>query len=158
MALCSDPNLPPRLKQGLSRLLQQLAENDHDAPCLLGQQPVPRWSRTPLFFMLGYIARADGRVSEVDIACAEALMQALKLNRRQRRRAIRCFHRGKRVKRLPLHLGLSLHLSQWFWPGPALRVGLCLCHAAQVSGPPSRSRRYRCEDALHQIGLPPGCG
>lgn len=158
MTTRSDPGLPPRLQQALPRLLQQLADNGHDAPGLLGQQPLPRWARAPLFFLLGYIARADGRVTEADIACAEAMMHALKLNRRQRRRAIRCFYKGKRAQRLPPHLGLSLYLSQWLWPGPALRVAACLCHAAQVSGPPGQSRRYRCEDALQQIGLPPDVG
>lgn len=154
MATRSDPDLPPRLQQALTRLLEQLADNDHDLPRLLGQQPLPRWSRAPLFFLLGYIARADGRVTEADIACAESIIRALDLNRRQRRHAIRCFHKGKRVQRLPPHRGLSLHLSQWLWPGPALQVAACLCHAALAAGRPSRARRYRCEDALHQIGLP----
>ncbi len=46
------------------------------------------------FTLLGYIAKSDGRVSEAEIAQAEALFQQLRLNPAQRQAAIQQFHRG----------------------------------------------------------------
>ncbi|HEX7339368.1 MAG TPA: co-chaperone DjlA [Rhodanobacteraceae bacterium] len=49
----------------------------------------------PLFAMLGAVAKADGRVSESEIAVAEKLMQHWRLTPEQRRVAIAGFNRGK---------------------------------------------------------------
>ena len=46
------------------------------------------------FVMLGYIAKADGRVSETEIAQAEAMFTQLRLTPTQREAAIRRFKRG----------------------------------------------------------------
>jgi DnaJ like chaperone protein len=47
------------------------------------------------FQLMGYIAKADGRVSEQEIATARAAMDHLRLNAAQRRSAIDCFTEGK---------------------------------------------------------------
>lgn len=47
------------------------------------------------FQLLGYVAKADGRVSEQEIAAARAVMDHLQLNTVQRRAAIECFTEGK---------------------------------------------------------------
>ena len=47
------------------------------------------------FQLMGYIAKADGRVSEPEIAVARAMMDHLQLNATQRRAAIDCFTEGK---------------------------------------------------------------
>jgi DnaJ like chaperone protein len=49
----------------------------------------------PLFALAGAVAKSDGRVSEREIAVAEALMQRMGLNRDQRQRAIEKFQSGK---------------------------------------------------------------
>lgn len=49
-----------------------------------------------LFELLGHVAKADGRVSEAEVAAVETLMVRLSLDDRARRRAIECFNRGKR--------------------------------------------------------------
>jgi DnaJ like chaperone protein len=49
----------------------------------------------PLFALAGAVAKSDGRVSEREIAVAEALMQRMGLNPGQRQRAISKFHSGK---------------------------------------------------------------
>lgn len=49
----------------------------------------------PLFELLGAIAKADGRVSEREIAIAERTMALLELDQERRRRAIDAFNRGK---------------------------------------------------------------
>lgn len=48
-----------------------------------------------LFFVLGKLAKCDGRVSEAEIAWVEQLMQRLYLNPQQRQEAIRHFNDGK---------------------------------------------------------------
>lgn len=48
------------------------------------------------FRLMGHVAKADGRVSEKEIAAARAIMDHLALNPEQRRGAIDCFTEGKR--------------------------------------------------------------
>jgi len=48
-----------------------------------------------LFSTLGHINKADGRVSQAEIAAAEALMRRLQLNPEEKKRAIRYFEQGK---------------------------------------------------------------
>jgi DnaJ like chaperone protein len=47
------------------------------------------------FRLMGYIAKADGRVSESEIASTRAIMDHLRMNADQRRAAIECFTAGK---------------------------------------------------------------
>lgn len=47
------------------------------------------------FQLMGHIAKADGRVSESEIATARAIMDRLRINARQRSTAIECFTAGK---------------------------------------------------------------
>lgn len=56
----------------------------------------PRSARVEfLFLWLGHLAKADGRVSEGDVAAAEQLMQRLQLDEAGRAGAIRAFQRGR---------------------------------------------------------------
>lgn len=48
-----------------------------------------------LFLWLGHLAKADGRVSEGEVAAAEQLMQRLQLDADARQAAIRAFQRGR---------------------------------------------------------------
>ncbi|MCM0613456.1 DnaJ domain-containing protein [Marinobacter sediminum] len=148
------PTLPARLDAEFSSLLRELSACGHQAVTLVDRAHLPHWCRHPLFFFLGYIAKAEGRVTESDIGYAERLIKALKLSQRQRRRAINWFQQGKASPRIPALRGLSLKLTQRFWPGPALKVAICLCHATQLKGRPAKQRRYRCEDVIDQMGLP----
>jgi DnaJ like chaperone protein len=50
---------------------------------------------SPLFALLGAVAKSDGRVSEAEIAIAERLMQRMGLEHDQRRQAITAFNAGK---------------------------------------------------------------
>jgi DnaJ like chaperone protein len=47
------------------------------------------------FRVMGYLAKADGRVSELEIAAARAVMSELRLNAAQTQEAIACFTAGK---------------------------------------------------------------
>jgi len=48
-----------------------------------------------LFLLMGHLAKADGRVSEQEIAVDEAIMDRMQLGRYQRSEAIALFNRGK---------------------------------------------------------------
>lgn len=150
----AQPSLPPRMEAAFSELLKKLCAADHRAQTLIGRTRLPWWCRRPLFFFLGYIAKAEGRVSELDISFAESLITALKLSKRQRHKAIQHFQRGKTSDALPPLSGLTLRLSRNTWPGPALKIAICLCHAAQLKGRPGKPRLHRCEDVIDQTGLP----
>jgi DnaJ like chaperone protein len=47
------------------------------------------------FHVMGYLAKADGRVSELEISAARAVMAQLRLDASQTREAIACFTTGK---------------------------------------------------------------
>ncbi|MFQ5934950.1 MAG: co-chaperone DjlA [Acidiferrobacterales bacterium] len=50
---------------------------------------------TATFSVMGYVAKADGRVSQAEIALAESIMAHMGLSPEQRRAAIRLFNNGK---------------------------------------------------------------
>lgn len=58
------------------------------------------------FELMGYIAKADGRVSEAEIGAARAMMDHLHLNSSQRQTAIDCFTAGKQSD-YPIHKALE---------------------------------------------------
>lgn len=148
------PALPARMESEFSDLLRELSACGHQATTLVNRAHLPRWSRHPLFFFLGYIAKAEGRVTETDIHYAEKLIKALKLSDRQRKRAIHWFQQGKSADQIPALRGLRLKVTGHLSPATALKVAICLCHAAQLKGRPAKPRRYRCEDSIDHIGLP----
>lgn len=150
----SEKALPGRMEAEFSALLNELSACEHKASELIRRTRLPGWCRRSLFFFLGYIAKAEGRVTEKDIGFAEALMKALRLSQRQRLKAIRHFQKGKNAEAIPAARALRLRLSHRIWPSPSLRLAICLCHAAQLSGRPAKQRRYRCEDAIDHMGLP----
>lgn len=145
--------LPDHIESVFAELLEELANCNHRAEKLLARLGLARWGRRSLFFFLGYIAKADGRVTEADIRFAEDLIRALELPPNQRQRAIKQFQRGKECQRLPAMKAMRLRLSNRWWPKPALTVAVCLCHAAQLHGKPGKPRRYRCEDSIDYMGL-----
>lgn len=77
--------------------------------------PRPRGSREgivePLFAFAGALSKSDGRVSEREIAVAEALMARLQLTPDLRRLAIDRFDAGKQPG-FPVHLAVA-GLKQW---------------------------------------------
>lgn len=151
-----DDALPGRMETEFTSLLGELSACGHQASELMVRTRLPGWCRRSLFFFLGYIAKSGGRVTEKDIGFAETLMRALRLSQRQRRKAIKQFQNGKNAQSIPAARALRLRWSRRLWPSPSLRVAICLCHAAQLFGRPDKQRRYRCEDAIDQMGLPVG--
>lgn len=60
-----------------------------------GKEKTRRIFFTSLFACLGRVNKADGRVTEAEIASAENLMRRLELDEEERRLAIRAFNQGK---------------------------------------------------------------
>ena len=52
---------------------------------------------TTTFSAMGYVCKADGRVSEAEIEATRRVMDRLSLSKEKRREAIECFNRGKRA-------------------------------------------------------------
>ncbi|MGP4845106.1 DnaJ domain-containing protein [Marinobacter sp. 1Y8] len=146
--------LSDRAEDAFFELLEELNACGHQAHTLLARARLPRWCRRSLFYFLGYIAKAGGRVTETDIRFAESLMKSLNLSQRGRRVAIEHFRVGKQEQALLAMRGLRFRLTHNLAPRPALLVAICLCHATQLHGAPSKARRHRCEDAIDRIGLP----
>lgn len=61
------------------------------------QQRIQTAFFTATFTIMGRVAKADGRVSEDEIAFARAVMQTMQLDEAQREVAIRLFHEGKQA-------------------------------------------------------------
>ncbi|MBZ0334988.1 DnaJ domain-containing protein [Marinobacter sp. AL4B] len=154
MTNATGPSLPASIESVFSDLLHELSSCGHQANTLIERARLPRRCRKPLFFFLGYIAKADGRVMEGDIRYAELLMKALRLSSRQRKKAIEQYQLGKDASGTPLHRGLWNRIVAKLSPGAAIKMAMCLCHGAQILGKPSKERRYRCEDAIDNLGLP----
>jgi len=138
--------------QGLLNELQACGYQAHE---LLQRAGLPGMAQRPLFTLLGYISRADGRITERDIQFAESLMRAQDFGQRRRNMAITAFRRGKSLEKLPGSLGRRLRWLSVAWPGPALKVSLVLCNACQSQGRVSLERMRRCEEAIRFLGLPP---
>lgn len=68
---------------------------DHLVFGLSNKEKTRRIFFTSLFACLGRVNKADGRVTEAEIASAENLMRRLQLDEDERRMAIQAFNRGK---------------------------------------------------------------
>ena len=75
--------------------LDQGGQKAPEEPDVLSDERVRGIFLATAFQLMGYIAKADGRVSELEIAAARAMMNELQLNAVQRRAAIDCFTEGK---------------------------------------------------------------
>ncbi len=140
------------LPANFSDLLRELASCGHHGARLLERTGLPRWARGTLFRLMGFVAKAEGRVTELDIRYGESLMRALGASPRQRRRLIRRFSTGKQ--------DTAPCVSAWFrlasrrWPDSALRLSMALAHLCYQDGPDSAARIARCHAAIVAMGLP----
>ncbi len=146
--------LPPRTQVLLNELLAAHAASQYQPSKLIAGENPGKGTRSLLFYCLGYLAKADGRVTEGDIRYAENLMKGLNLSAGARRKAIRQFQQGRDSAQLSALRLAAFRLSRPWRLRTALLIGLCLCHGAQLKGPPGKPRRYRCEDVFDRLGLP----
>jgi DnaJ like chaperone protein len=76
-----------------------------------GRTPPQGGYLEPLFALMGAVAKADGRISEAEIAIAERFMARKNLDQEQRRRAIDAFNQGKQPEYDPT--GVIEELRRW---------------------------------------------
>ncbi|MEQ6885414.1 hypothetical protein [Salicola sp. Rm-C-2C1-2] len=140
------------LPENLSELLRELASCGHHGARLLERTGLPRWAHGTLFRLMGFVAKADGRVTELDIRYGESLMRNLDAGARQRRRLIRRFNAGKQdiIPVVPLWFRAISRRS----PDSALRLSMALAHLCYQDGPDSAARIARCHTAIIATGLP----
>jgi DnaJ like chaperone protein len=79
-----------QLDEGMTR---ELVHDDEDAA---DNSRIQLEFFTTTFSVMGHLAKADGRVSEDEIAAARGVMQRMKLTSDQTRAAIKLFEQGKR--------------------------------------------------------------
>jgi DnaJ like chaperone protein len=132
----------------------RLDSTQRPAPAAPGQTPRLTLLIDHGFALMGHIAKADGRVSEAEIAAAEAWMQRLRLDAAQRRRAMDRFALGKQadfsvpgsVAELRAGAGSDLRVLQ-----TVLQMQVSV---AQAEGQLSAASRRALAGVLGQLGLP----
>jgi DnaJ like chaperone protein len=106
---------------------------------------------TATFSIMGHIAKADGKVSQAEIANAEAIMSRMQLTADQRKAAIKLFNEGK-ADDFPLHDVLvqfrkechrRLNLIQMF-----LEIQINTAFSDQKLDPAEKNILYKIADAL----------
>ncbi|NKN33866.1 co-chaperone DjlA [Marichromatium bheemlicum] len=97
------------------------------------------------FRVMGHVAKADGRVSEAEIAYAESVMTRMGLGAPQRQQAIGLFSAGKAPEfALAAEIGALHEVAAG--QGPLLHLLLEVALSmAYVDGPPSRAQRAALE-------------
>lgn len=118
------------------------------------------WAAQNAFFnttfkVMGYIAKADGRVSEQEIRAARQIMQRMGLDKNQRLRAIDLFNQGKEG-RLNLTEELSRLRQVCHRQQPLLRMFLEIqFQAALADGYLSTAKQRILEQVCVQLGIAP---
>jgi DnaJ like chaperone protein len=140
----------------LPELLRELASCGHHGARLLERTGLPFWSRGLLFQLMGFVAKADGRVTPLDIRYCESLMRNFGCSSRQRRRLIRRFSAGKRAREPMVPLWFRIFTRRR--PGTAQRLSIALAHLCYQDGPDSPARTARCLNTMLALGLPEADG
>ncbi len=106
------------------------------------------------FALMGYIAKADGRVSEAEIAAAEAWMRRLDLSATQRQRAMARFEAGKGAD-FSVARGVGEFRAQAGGDARLLRTLLQMqVSVATADGRLSAASRQALAGVLSRLGLP----
>jgi DnaJ like chaperone protein len=108
---------------------------------------------TSVFSVMGHLAKADGRVSESEIATARAVMQQMHLDEQQQRVAIDLFRKGKQpdfplddvIAQFRQECGRRRNLMQMFVE--------ILLHAAYADGTMHQKERHLLEHICQQLGF-----
>jgi len=109
---------------------------------------------TAAFSVMGHMAKADGRVSEREIATAEALMAQMDLSPDTRRAAIGLFNRGK-APGFRLDEVLDQFRRECHRRRTLIQIFLEIqIQAAYADGPPNERERALLLHICHRLGIP----
>lgn len=110
---------------------------------------------TAVFAVMGHIAKADGRVTQIEIQVAEALMDRMRLNKDQRRTAVQLFTEGKKPD-FPLESVLAQFRNVCLRQPSLLRMFIeILLDAALVDGALSAAERQILHRVCASLGITP---
>lgn len=138
----------------LPELLQELASCGHHGARLLERTGLPFWAHGVLFRLMGFVARADGRVTELDIRYCESLMRNFGSSDRQRRHLIQRFSFGK--KDSSAVVPFWFRFITYYWPHVTLRISIAVAHLCYQDGSESPARSARSRGAMLAQGLSSG--
>lgn len=117
------------------------------------QQPVQHVFFDSTFSVMGYLSKADGRVSESEIRAAEQIMQQMDLTADLKREAIRLFNEGKQPD---FNLAAAIQrLKSVCWQYPnLLRTFLEIqIQIANAEGSLSRGKRAALQNIFSALGI-----
>lgn len=108
---------------------------------------------TTVFSVMGYVAKADGRVSESEIQMARVIMRQMQLDEQQQKFAIDLFRKGKEpgfpldevIEQFHIECGRNRNLKQMF-----LEI---LLHAAYADGVMHEAERHLFIRICRQLGF-----
>jgi DnaJ like chaperone protein len=104
-----------------------------------------------VFTLMGYVAKADGQITESEIQVASAAMNQLRLGEKQRHQAMRWFYEGKNHQFNMDHL---FHTLRFYHHGPFLRILFtCLNNIAHANGLPSPAQKHILQDIYTRLGI-----
>lgn len=120
------------------------------------RQRIQRQFFETTFSVMGHLAKADGRVSEREIACAESAMERMSLSPDLRRTAIERFNQGKATD-FVLIRALDRLRAVCAGQKPLLHLFLDLqLTLAYADGVPSPAQRQSLETIRRQLQIAPG--
>jgi DnaJ like chaperone protein len=140
------------LGHGLDRGLEKLARNAQLPPG--DRQRIQSAFFTATFSTMGHLAKADGRVSEAEIALAESVMAQLRLSEEMRSAAIKLFRQGKAPE---FDLAAVTETFRRECRGQRALIQMFLevqIQAAYVDGEPSAAQRRVLEQIRATLGIP----
>ncbi len=105
------------------------------------------------FQLMGYIAKADGRVSELEIAAARAIMDHLRLSAVQRRAAMDCFTEGKQPGFVVETAIDAFRTACGSRPSLAAKLLELLLNIAYADGSPSPPTQARLVAVAERLGM-----
>lgn len=132
-------------------LLQTLEACGFNGPQFLERTGLPYQAQATLFSLMGYIAKAEGRVTGMDVSYAERIMKAMGTSGRSRKRCIARFSEGK--TRTSAQVGSLLCLRGKLQPDLPLRLLMLLTPLCYQDRRLSPGRIDRCEQAGIALGL-----
>ena len=132
-------------------LLKTLEVCGFNGPQFLERTGLPRNAWKGLFALMGFVAKAEGRVTGMDVRYAERTMKAMQISAAKRKRLIQEFSEGKSWKEP--QIGAYLRLRGKLQPGLPLRMLMLLTPLSYQDQRLSPNRIERCEQAGLALGL-----